>query len=315
MIVAIASSPRFARKGERRSWSWAVELLGYIAAAVLCVILLMDYFVIAVLVHITIVGIQAAWPLKFAPDYLATYGPARIAWFFDVTTAGVVSVLVSCGLLRLLSLRWWQGRTTKDLPGRTTRRKPDDHDPAGRQDRPGRGARNYPRIRGQYPDARATPASPRCRACAAAGKRCCPPLVGAASGRLRRCERALAPRRRPILSRTPHPGIPAGGRHAGTVGCVRHWTLLAWEWSCFRWTGFGLVLDYDPHGCLSLALISLAVQSMFSGRRNAPTSLRLSRPRLAPGLFLLIWLALLTIVVFGVPILAAWGFALWFHLP
>jgi hypothetical protein len=42
MIVAIGSSPRIAKPVKKRSWSWAVELLGYGAAGVLCAMLLMD---------------------------------------------------------------------------------------------------------------------------------------------------------------------------------------------------------------------------------------------------------------------------------
>jgi len=49
---------------------------------------------------------------------------------------------------------------------------------------------------------------------------------------------------------------------------------------------------------------------VFSGRSRRADATPMGRPRLALGLFLVTWPALLTIVVCGVPILGAWGFAL-----
>jgi hypothetical protein len=69
-----------------------------------------------------------------------------------------------------------------------------------------------------------------------------------------------------------------------------------------------------PETCLSVALIVLAVQSAFSGRSKRPDAVHMDPPPLAPGLFLLIWWVLLAIIVFGVPILGAWGFALGFNV-
>ena len=59
---------------------------------------------------------------------------------------------------------------------------------------------------------------------------------------------------------------------------------------------------------LYLALVILAVQSAFSKRLAEANPM--GRPRLAIGLFSLIWLALVILVAAAVPILAAWGFAL-----
>jgi hypothetical protein len=109
IIMAIASSPRLVRRTVRCPWSPAIELLGYLAAAVLGVMVLMDHTLIAALVHMTIAGIGIAQPNNFSEGF-ASYSPAQITRFFDVTTAGAASVLVSCGLLRLLSYRWWRGR-------------------------------------------------------------------------------------------------------------------------------------------------------------------------------------------------------------
>ena len=109
MIIAISSLPCLAKRAERNWWSWAAELMVGIAACILGVIILKDHLVIPFLVHLTIVGIEMAQPLQFSSEALAAYDTKRLAWFFDVTTAGVVSVLVSCVLLRLFSLCWWRG--------------------------------------------------------------------------------------------------------------------------------------------------------------------------------------------------------------
>ena len=61
-------------------------------------------------------------------------------------------------------------------------------------------------------------------------------------------------------------------------------------------------------GGLSLALVIVALQSVFSPR--SPEATTIDRPRLAIGLFSLLWVTLMIVVVSAVPILAAWGFAL-----
>ena len=110
-IVAIASSPRLRAGGaDGRGPS---DCSPGLPRACSCADLLRDQLLIAALVHITIAGIQAAWPLAWAPDYLATYGPAHVAWFLRITTLGVVSVLASGGLLSLIAVRWRQGWTQR----------------------------------------------------------------------------------------------------------------------------------------------------------------------------------------------------------
>jgi hypothetical protein len=68
-----------------------------------------------------------------------------------------------------------------------------------------------------------------------------------------------------------------------------------------------------PEMCLSLAIAILAVESVFLRRSNDAGPAPSTPLWLAPGLFLLNWFVLLTIVVFAAPILGAWGFALWFR--
>jgi hypothetical protein len=88
-----------------------------------------------------------------------------------------------------------------------------------------------------------------------------------------------------------------------------------WNWrpNWFSWETLDCFFDSSV-GCLSLALIILAVQGMFSGWSKRPDAVATARSRLAPMLFLLVWSVMLTIVVCGAPILGAWGFALWLRL-
>ena len=60
----------FVSEGQGAPWSWPVRLLAWIAAGVLCVDVPRDHLLLPALVHITIAGVQAAWPLAWAPDIL-----------------------------------------------------------------------------------------------------------------------------------------------------------------------------------------------------------------------------------------------------
>jgi hypothetical protein len=86
---------------------------------------------------------------------------------------------------------------------------------------------------------------------------------------------------------------------------------MLFVWGFMQWSLAGLVTI--PDGFLSLALMFLAVQSFLSKRPNDTVAASRAPPRLAPGLFLVNWFALLAIVVFAAPILGVWGFAFWFN--
>jgi hypothetical protein len=74
--------------------------------------------------------------------------------------------------------------------------------------------------------------------------------------------------------------------------------------------------DWIPSAqvCLSAVLIVLAVQSAIFRWSKCDNDIPMAPPQLAPGLFVLIWLVLLAIIIAGVPILGAWGFALGFNV-
>jgi hypothetical protein len=109
IILAIASSPRLVHRRAPHRWSWVIELLRFIVAVLLVMIVAMDHTLTAALVHTTIALIGLAQPNHFSEGF-ASANPAQLAHLLAVATAGAVSVLVACGLLRLLSRRWWRGR-------------------------------------------------------------------------------------------------------------------------------------------------------------------------------------------------------------
>jgi len=292
MIVAIASAPRFTRRGAKRSWSWAVELLGYIASVILCAILLMDSSLVTVLVHMAIAGMTLASPLALAPDVLATYGSARIAWFFDVTTAGVVSVVVSCGLLRLLSFRWWRGGRQRIYAGVLLAASlAITILLAGRivlVEVPGISPILAANIVMPTPSQLTIAAVLTLMFVSAAARRWSePPSNGFAigSGFWRREEQRYYHEHRILVF------LLAGVLLAQLVGISLD-LAFNWEWMGMGWCSAFYWLE-TPQGYLSLALIFLAVESVFSGRSECAGTAPAERPRLAPGLFLLIWSALL----------------------
>jgi len=223
---------------------------------------------------------------------------------------------VSCVLLRLLSLWWWRGAlwracwgvllaaslaTTIVLSVRIALVEVPDITPALAADI------HMPRLHQLV----AAAVLVLLLVSAAARRWSEPPPVGSAVGNWswRRDEGRYYHERRILL-------LPLAG--VMLILLVREGLMTSW-WiinSCSR----GLLGDLEairywlvglfesPQICLSLALIVLAVQSAFPGWSKCPDANRMDPPRLAPGLFLLIWSVLLAIVVFGVPILGAWDF-------
>ena len=109
IFMAFASSPRLAPRPARHPWSWAGDLLGFAAAAILGMAVVRDRMVIITLVHMTIAGIGMAQPPSLGEGF-ASSSPRDFAHLFAVASAGIVAVLLSCSLLRLLSHCWWRGR-------------------------------------------------------------------------------------------------------------------------------------------------------------------------------------------------------------
>ncbi len=314
LIVAIASSPRFAAKAGERPWSWPVRLLAWVAAGLSCVILLKDYVMIPALVHITIAGIQASFPARFSADVLATSDPKQLVWFVRITTLGVAAILVSCGLLRLVSVRWWQGvqqrvclgaifgvslAITIVLAGRIVLVEVPSITPilAAQTYMP-----SLHRLVGGAVLALLLVST-------GARKWSTPPLAEPAIGSesWRRDESRYYHERRLVAL------LLAGVVSTSFILAMKGLLFLYFRLPVDSWSDWSNMIVWccgSWIGCLTLVLVALAARSFFSGRSDYSDAISIDQPRLSIGLFSLVWMGLLTIVVLAVPVLAAWGFAL-----
>ena len=173
-----------ARRARRHGWSLAIEFLGYVAAGVLCVMLLMDHTVIAALVHITIAGIGIAQPNHFSEGFAS--GQPCADCLAPCCCDGGRSL--GSGELRpapVVCLPVVASAMATGLLGRIARGKPGGHDRACREDRSGGDSTNQPYSRRSY--FRAAAPSLGIRGCARAGAGNCrsAAVVGAFIGRFR----------------------------------------------------------------------------------------------------------------------------------
>lgn len=317
MIVAIGSSPRLVQRVRPRWWSRIVGLLVGIASGILSVGILLDSLLICVLVHIATVGIELAQPLQLSLDALTTYDAARMTRFFLVTTAGLVSLMTSYGLLRLLSVQWRRaGRRRAVLGGFLAL-----------------SLSTLALLVGWIALVEFPAVSPFL----AANIRIPKPhqLVGGSVLTLLLVTTVARRWSVPPADSGVNPGSwrRDEGRYyheyrvvafllAGVIvgNCVTHGFMRTYQGdSRFFWQLMAEYVFESPPGYLSLALILLAARRVVTGWRKrsdaAPTNAApTDPPRLAPALFSVVASALLAIVVFGVPILATWGFSLWFIL-
>jgi hypothetical protein len=306
IIIAIASSPCLMKRMERRKWSWVLDLLGGVAACALCTIFAMDQALVPVLVHITISGIEMAGSPQFSSEALAVYNPARLAWFFDITTMGVISVLSSCILLRLLSLLWWRRILWRVCLGVLLAASLTAMIVLSERIA-------FVEIPAISPALAAEISMPRAHLLVASAvlvlllisaiarrwSELPTRLGGTENHSWRRDESRYYHERRILL-------LPLAV--VLLISLVRG--CIDWPWYTLMWS----LADWieSPQTCLSVALIVLVMQITFSGDRKCFDATLEPRPRLAPGLFWLIWLVLLAIVVSLVLVFDAWGFALWF---
>lgn len=314
LIAAIAGSLGVGRKVWRRPWSWGIAIFRGFIAGFLFLMLLQDRLLVPYLVHITIVGILLAQPIQFSTDVAYTSSFARISQFYDIATAGAISLIVSCILLWQLSVRWraaWRHRVCLGimltvsltfmilLTARIA-------------------LFEFPTI------------SPLI----AANMRVPAPLqLAAASVLIIFLTTAVARR----WSETPPvgivPRIAVWRRDEGryyherlslililggialarwievAVGLAEMWYGMNMQlFPISFWGTIGSFLTF-PTVCLSLALLLLVVHVTFSKRSIPPYVVGTERPRLSPGIFLIVWFSALTIVLCSVPTFAAWHFA------
>ena len=127
-------------------------------------------------------------------------------------------------------------------------------------------------------------------ACVVINSGCRLSLVKAAGCRTCCQQRDMAPRRKPLLSRAVCLLLLLAA--VGLAECI---SLLCGMFA-FGWWSVWEVLPYfvmEPMGALSLALVLLAVQGVFSGRSKHRDAVTAQPAGLRPGLFLLVWTALI----------------------
>jgi hypothetical protein len=317
LIVAVASAPQLASRPGHHRWSWPTRWLGWITAGVFCVIVLKDHLIVPAIVHMTLAEIELSWPLQVHFENLAaSSNPRDIAGLLHIATAGVVAVLFSCVLLRLLSLRWRRGGWQRFCLGALTM--------AGLAASGAAAARialaDVPRI---TPMLAASISLPRPHQIVG-GVVLVAVLVTAAAYRwsksaLEPCAVGGVTRRR-AEDRYYHERRFTAVLLACVVGLNLMLFLiplaLSGPFSANVYAEIGarvheiVSILATGEGCLSFAVIVLAIQSVYYGRSNSPAAAVPDQPRLSIGLFSLLWFALLIIVLSAVPILAAWGFAL-----
>ena len=310
IIAAVASSPRIARPRRHRPWTWALDLLGVIAACVLLVVILLDRLCLTALVHLTIVCILSAQPLKFEPDVVLAASRMRITQFYDITSAGVGFVLLSCVLLRLLSCRWRPAGWKKVCVGVS--------------------CATSLAVMVLLAARIVVVEIPTITPVLAAHIYMPPPLQLAAVSVLVLFLATLVACRwlQPPLARIA-PEDTAWRRDVRRYyherrllqlflgGIALAFLVVAgrgvYGFGMSKWYSFGYIFTM-PMETLSLALVLLAMQGLFSGWSEHPESVAVEQPRWTPARFLLVWSATLTIIVCAAPILGAWGLAFWLKL-
>ena len=298
LIAAIAGSRGLGRRKWRRPWSYAVAVFRGLAASALFLMVLEDRLIVPYLVHVTVVAVQLAQPLRYSMEVTIAASRTRVNQFHDIASAGAISVLVSCILLWRLSA-WWRspGRRTLLLGVLLaasltamlllTARIAVVEIPA------------ISPLMAAYicvplpPQLAAAAVLTVLLAAAVARRWSEPPPAGVAPGIAAwlRDERRYYHERRVLL-------LPLGGvALAQCVPCA-HASYLACRgyYGASDWRTVGIFFD-NPTASLSLVLVLVTVQVAFSRRSKPSDSVATERPRLTPGLFLIVWTSLLLIIV------------------
>jgi hypothetical protein len=289
-----------------------VNLLGVAAACVFLLILLMDRLCITTLVHITIEAVLSAQRAEFTAELLAGCTSAGKASLFHFTTAGVAFAIVSCGLLWLFSRRWrpvgWQTVCLGVLLAGSL---------AAYFSLVARVVLvEVPRVSPVMALHIGVPAVLRLAAA------CVLVLILATAVALRWSRMPIGVSDRCLSWRNNESRYYHERRSLLLIlGGVALAMYITMGWSLYSmsqgWGGSDLMcLVYimeTPTGSLSLALIALAAQRGFSKFPKTSPAIPIEQSRLLPGLFAVVWTTVLMIVLGSVPLLTAWGLALWFQ--
>jgi hypothetical protein len=307
-IAAVAGSRPIARSHWRRPWSWCLYVFGGFTAGLLFLMQLADLLTVHVLVHSSIAGILSSQPLRYTSEFVAAGSSTRVCLFYDIASAGVVALLVSCILLWQLSRHWRSARWRRICLG-------------------GLLAASFVTmilLTARIALVEIPTISPVMAACirvptplhltgaivlmvllvSAVARRWSEPSPAALGRAAWRRDEARYYHERLILL------LPLGGialAHS-TVRIQAAYLEFRNFFGFSDWRMVGTCIE-GPVACLSLALVMLTAQTAFRGWSKRSAVLATVQPRLTPALFLLTWLVLLIIIVCSAPILGSWCFA------
>jgi hypothetical protein len=306
LIAAIAGSCGFGRHEWRRPWSWGVYVFRGFAASALMLLMLENLLMVACLVHITIVGILLAQPLKFESDVVFAAGRVRVAQFYNIASTGVASVFVTGILLWQLSTCWRLARWRRVCVGTlfaasliamvllTTRIIAVEIPTTS----PIMTANiNMPAV----PQLAAAVILVAGLAAAIARRWSEPPGAGLSDAVWRRDEWGYYHERRPLV-------FLLGGIAMAKFVTLQRELFSVGGWRMLDWRD-NFYLMSSPVPALSLVLVLVASQVVFSRWMKRSDTAAAEQPRLTPALFLTVWLVLVVMIVCIAPILGAWHFA------
>jgi hypothetical protein len=309
-IIASTAGSRCVSRPCWRPWSWGVYVLRGFIASFLFLVLLENQNMVPHLVHVTIVGILSAQPLRYTLDATIAAGSTRVNLFYAIASAGVISVLASCILLWQVSVHWRSARRKKAclavllaaslatmilLTARIAVVEIPTISPV---------MAAYFRV--PTPLQLSGAAILTLSLAAAVARRWSePPSAVTAPGRLawRRDEERYYHERLLVL-------LPLGGiTFAECVVWVREAYVLCGQYYGRRdWSTVGVFLE-NSAACLSLVLTLRTAEIVFCRWSKRSVATTTCPPRVIPSLFVLIWLSLLAVIVCSAPILGSWHFA------
>jgi hypothetical protein len=325
IITAISCSRDCIGPELRRPWSWIVAIFRGVVAGYLFLLCVEGLLLVSLLVHITIVGILSAQPLRWERDVIFYASSTRINLFYAITTAGVVSLAASCILLWQLSV-WWRsfGRrlvclgllfvslaATFLLLARIA-------------------TVEIPTISPVLSKFFCLPtwlqwiavvALVLGLAAAVARRWATPqsPVIAPSRATWRRNSLRYYHERRLLI-------VPLGVVALLSVLGAYKAVVEMWISNPIRnelWGMWGkgvkavlaLVCEIAcwPEICLSLAMVLIAVRVMLDVRSRRSEIAATAQPHMQPRLFLTLWLGLAAIIVCSAPLIAAWNFACYLH--
>ena len=317
--LAVNCSPRLTRRhpeslaGIRRPVYWIAGGLAWLGLAILLAVIVRNNMTVPALVHMTIAGIGNAQRFPYPSDAFAVSSPARLAELSAVAATGVLFAIFSIAFLWLLSHAWRRGRLVRALAfvalaGSLTVAALLTGRIVGHE---------IPAISPLMAANIKWPTTDQTALFAILASL----LIGAVAFRLSAKpttgEATIRPWRRDeerYYHERPLPVILLGVLLSyQLIPLVRDIFSSSWLCPTF-WDKVavvaGLILEY-PLGTMMLIPIVLAVQMVLYGRRT-PDNATAREAGVDPRLFAFSFLVLAMILVCAGPMLAAFGFSLWF---